>query len=415
MTEPVADESGTRRQRRCDPRALDENECRNKGIAAQAAYNAEHAKEISDARAAYAGARARYVTARRRAQPLVKKARKDLDELFEKIRCQFDEEKQERLEQACGHVEERLERCGRGGCCGCGDDEDDPREESELGRRGAIELRIAEAKECFDRLIAEPGETEPAQGQSPVPDPASASVPGSTPAQASASAPVGVTLMSTSAVAENSGTPADPPRADDVVPLPQRVADLGREIDRIAEYLAKEEADPLSLYAAALVARLRLKNIWLGFHTVNDYVDCLCACLTTIVKGRASISLLVRRAAVEHCYRDSWKAACARLEKDALDEVIARYHRICARDDDHDHHHGNGGGYGDDQHGRDDDDDDDVETRVERDDDDDEPPRRPQARQATHPSAREPAPAPERRETRPRRPFVDDDGDFRAP
>ena len=77
---------------RCDPGLLDELKCKATGIQAQADYNAAHGKELDDARAAFMAARAAYNTARRAAEPQVADARRQLEELEDRIRCQLDRE-----------------------------------------------------------------------------------------------------------------------------------------------------------------------------------------------------------------------------------------------------------------------------------------------------------------------------------
>ena len=122
MATPADAEARPGRNRCCDPGALEELACRAKGIAKQAAYNAEHKQELQDAQDAYAGARDRYTTARHDAAPLVAKARNDLDGLVDKIRCQLERDDQECLERAFAHVVRRLDRCGLHiGCC-CDED-----------------------------------------------------------------------------------------------------------------------------------------------------------------------------------------------------------------------------------------------------------------------------------------------------
>ncbi|TYB64810.1 hypothetical protein FXF51_20370 [Nonomuraea sp. PA05] len=407
---------------------LDQNACRVLGIAAQAAYNEKQAKVIGDARTAYIGARARYVSARRAAEPKVGKAGKDLGDLIEKIRCQLDADDLERLDQAFDDVVRRLDRCGSGLGCDCADEEDDD-EIAELGRRAALERRTAEAAACFHRLISEPGT------ETPQPDPA-------TPVASPSPPVVGIETAAPPAAVAPAEADGDEqsPQEDDVLSLPQRVTNLQKEIDEIAAELAGG-ADPVDLYASAIVARRGLKTIWLGFDNVNDYMDRLCDCLTAVIDGHAKISVLVRRAAVEDCYRKSWREACRRLERDAAAEVVAKYLRICADDDDHDEdgyeppgeaddddrgHRGRRGGRGRDRRReRDDDDDDDVEINIDVNvdaDDDDEPPRPVRPRRGTR-AAREPEPGPEPEAAapsrkggrRPRRAYSDETGGYRAP
>ena len=74
----------------CDPGLLDELKCQAKGIQEQAKYNDEHGKELDDARDAFKTARALYNAARSAAAPLVADARRQLEELEERVRCQLD-------------------------------------------------------------------------------------------------------------------------------------------------------------------------------------------------------------------------------------------------------------------------------------------------------------------------------------
>ena len=75
---------------RCDPGLLDELKCKAEGIQAQAEYNAAHGEELDDARTAYIAARAAYDTARSAAEPLVADARRKMEELEDRVRCQLD-------------------------------------------------------------------------------------------------------------------------------------------------------------------------------------------------------------------------------------------------------------------------------------------------------------------------------------
>ena len=85
-----SEERGHERSARCDPDLLDDLKCKAEGIQKQADYNAEHGKELDDARTAYMAARAAYNTVRRDAEHPVAKARSHLEELEDRIRCQLD-------------------------------------------------------------------------------------------------------------------------------------------------------------------------------------------------------------------------------------------------------------------------------------------------------------------------------------
>ena len=74
---------------RCDPDLLDELKCKAQGIQAEADYNAAHGQELDDARAAYKTARTSYNAVRKQAEPAVADARRQLEELEERVRCQL--------------------------------------------------------------------------------------------------------------------------------------------------------------------------------------------------------------------------------------------------------------------------------------------------------------------------------------
>jgi hypothetical protein len=462
---PTHAEAGPGHNRCCEPGVLEEIACRATGIEKQAAYNAEHAQELKDAQHAYAAARARYSKARHDATPLVAKARRDLDELVDRIRCQLDPDDLECLERAFAHVVKRLNRCGVhvGRCCeDCDiDDVEDCDPDDVPGRRARLERQVAEATACFARLIAEPG--EPA----PPPDGGTASTAsgpgdGGSTTSGGAVVPTAGTISSGAAARGGSATAATPSTStattaaataatpsggttgagasaggEHAVPLPQRVADLRAEIDAIAKALAEGSAEATELYAAVLVARRHLDTVWQGFGNVNEYMECLCRSLTCRVTGHGAISVLVRKEAVHECYRDSWRKACKRLADETAAEVMAEYLRICSEDeggsdeeyDDEHNDEGEGGhhhGAGHHRHDRDrrlqQDHDDGSDTDIETDTDTDgngngngerrRP--RPQGRPSEPPADddRPPRRAPR---PRPRRPYTDESGGYQAP
>ena len=108
------------------------------------------------------------------------------------------------------------------------------------------------------------------------------------------------------------------------------------EIAEIAKAAGDGSWEPTKLYAAVLVARRHLKNVWRGFADVNEYMECLCQALTCMIKGHAAIGELTRQAAVNQCYRESWKTACEHLEQNTVEEVLAEYLRVCAEPCDED-------------------------------------------------------------------------------
>ena len=210
---------------RCDPGLLDELKCKAEGIQKQAEYNAAHGKELDDARTAFMAARAAYNTARSEAEPLVKDARRQLEELEERVRCQLDGDDVECIDTAFGRVVERLNRCGhtRGCCCDEDCDYDDEVRDCDPddvpGRLAVIKHRTEEATECFWSLIGEhtvvppPEPTPPAPAAPAAPAPAAPAAPAPAapaapaPAAPAAPAPAAPAAPAPAAPAPGSGGP----------------------------------------------------------------------------------------------------------------------------------------------------------------------------------------------------------------
>jgi hypothetical protein len=309
----------------CDPGLLDDLKCKAKGIEAQAKYNADNQQKLDDARTAFEAARAAYSKARGEAEPEVAAARRELEELRDRIRCQLDHEELECLDRAFGRVVERLDRCGHErGCC-CDEDcdyDDDVRDcdpDDVPGRLAVIKYRTKEAADCFWDLIGE---------HTVVPEPAPAPSPAPSPAPAAAAAPASA---AGAAAAPAAGATDSSPPAD--AALPARVKALQAEIEAISQATGDGSWKPSKLYAALLVARRHLHNVWRGFANVNEYMECLCRALTCLIEGHAAIGELTRQAAVNQCHRDCWKAGCKYLAENTVAEVLAEYLRVCAEDD----------------------------------------------------------------------------------
>jgi hypothetical protein len=321
--------SAERDRERCshrDPGLIDELKCRAAGIKAQAAYNDEQAPGLDDARTRFETARTDYNSARGDAAPKVDKAREDLEGLHDRIRCMLDRDDAECIDIAFGRVIERLDRCGHGrGCCCDGDcDYDDVRDidyDDVPGRKAVIERRTKEAQECFWTLIGE--YTVVTSGTA---------APGGEPAAAADTEPAGAaTTPEPAAGAASEADAAAQAPADGAAQakLAARVTDLQNEIAKIAKAATDGSWLPSKLYAAVLVARRHLKDVWAGFADVNEYMECLCQALTCTVKGHAAISELTRREAEHHCYRASWQAGCEHLAQHTVEEVLAEYLRVC--------------------------------------------------------------------------------------
>ncbi|SHN83770.1 hypothetical protein SAMN05660350_03489, partial [Geodermatophilus obscurus] len=258
---------------------LDDLKCQAQGVQAQADYNKAQGPALDEAQAAYDQARAAYSAARATAEPLVKQARDKLEECVDRVTCRIDEADRDCLARAYDRIADRLRRCGDNqGCCWEGDcdyDDDvrrcDPDEVA--GLIADISRRTQEAAACFADLIKEPA-------------------------------------------------PA----------LPDRVSARRAEVDGIVAAIDAGVTDPIELYARILVARRRLKGVYRGFRTVNDYMDCLAATLTCMVRGHAAIAELTRKAAIHACHRAAWQQACDRLATDTVAEVLAEYIRLCGED-----------------------------------------------------------------------------------
>jgi hypothetical protein len=276
-------------------------------------------------------ARAAYNTARSAAEPLVADARRQLEDLEDRVRCQLDDDDVECIDRAFGRVVERLNRCGhsRGCCCDEDCDYDDEVRDCDPddvpGRLAVIEHRTEEAAECFWSLIGEHTVVPPPEPAPPAAAPLSGAAPAA-PAAAAAAPPAPSPAPAPAAPA----TPPDTPLAA----LPARVKALQDEIEAISKAAADGSWEPAKLYAAVLVARRHRKDVWRGFADVNEYMECLCQALTCMIKGHAAIGELTRQAAVNQCYRESWKAACKYLEDNTVAEVLAEYLRVCAEDHD---------------------------------------------------------------------------------
>lgn len=122
-----------------------------------------------------------------------------------------------------------------------------------------------------------------------------------------------------------------------------RVAAIKAEVDAIAAAVTADSSskDWARLYARVLIAEWRMlpRQLWLGYATVNDYVDCLCQALDCAGQGWERIVELEGAKAELECREDAARAACERKKKDILGEVMKEYVKCCpappsASDDD---------------------------------------------------------------------------------
>ena len=285
-------ERGRRGCRACGTRRLDAFSCVSQGVKARAEYDAKHTDGPTPVR--YEATRTKYGTARNAARGVLVKVRTDLEDITEKIRCQFsDPDVIEALERAWGRVRRRLRACADPVGC-CLDDECDDEFDTDVtgkplevlsGRIAQYEKRTGDAEDCFDRLEGEPDR------------------------------------------------------------LTERVGKLRAEVDKLIADFKKDEAEgePLRLFAAALLAQHHLDGVWAGFPHAHDFVDCLCDALERALRGRAALSELVGELAVRTCMTTARVDRCEELEKNIVGGIIEEYvrgrqpHHPHDEDDDHDH------------------------------------------------------------------------------
>lgn len=266
--------------RECDPDLLDGIKCRAMGVQARADYNTAHLEALGTARDQYDGARAAYSAARTAATPLVDQVKSDLKCLLERLECLLDEDEEKRrrivgrIRDAFWEVQDRIRECGTKMGCYLDDDCEfgDVRECGEYdvpSRLADISKRTAAAEAAFTDLIAVP------------------------------------------------------------TVLPTNVTALQAEVASIGD---RAKGDPafdvvVELYGAGLVARQHAHDIWRGFDTVNDFVDCVCHALTCMLRGHTAIGILTGMIAVADCQRKAREDACELLRTKTAEQVYAAYLR----------------------------------------------------------------------------------------
>jgi hypothetical protein len=294
----------------CDLGAIEDLACNVKRFQRQAEVASESLTALTEARTKFATARADYQAARDAARGDVRTAKTQLADVLETLRCKIDDQDEDCVEKAVKKVVARIRECtGKPQCCSGPGDFDKTWDGSQP--LSALAARIAQYRQdvgvsmdCFTALIQE--------------------------------------------------------QAD----LPARAAAIKAEVASIASDLAADDPDKdlARLYARALVARwhLKPKQLWKGYATVNDYVDCLCQSLTNAMTGWEAIAILEGIKAELDCKAEAAATACAKLQTDIVAEVYAEYIRCCPPDgpdgsggsDDSDsdcdcgHHHGKSEGQG---------------------------------------------------------------------
>jgi hypothetical protein len=269
----------------CDLHAIEDLACSAKRFAQQAAVATESSARLTGYQASFATARADYQAARDAVQADLSATKRKLHDVIEDLECKLDDRDEECVKDAIDKVVAAIRECsGEPGCCvGDGDFEgpgDDETATQLAGRIDEYRREVAAAEKCFTDLIAE-----------------------------------------TTAIAG-------------------RVADLKAEVDAIAgeTHSESEDKDWVRLYARALIVRwkLRWRQLWKGFQTVNDYMDCLCKALQRALAGWEVIALLEGRKAELDCQDEAAAAACAKKWSDMIGEVMAEYVRCCPPEDNDD-------------------------------------------------------------------------------
>jgi hypothetical protein len=294
----------------CDLGAIEDLACSAKRFQKQADVANSSLVELTQARAKFATARADYQAARDNAQANVRSTKTQLADSLETLECKVDKPDRECVNRAFKNVVTAIRACAKEpGCC-TGPGEFDPTWDPEeplsalVGRIEQYRRDVAVSTECFAALVKE--QTD----------------------------------------------------------LPARAAAIKAEVAKIAKELAADSPDKdlVRLLARALVVQWQLRPIqlWLGYTTVNDYVDCMCASITNAMKGWEAVAILEGIRAELDCKATAAAAACEKKQLDIVAEVMAEYVRCCPPDDPdngspekdstehpkadcgcgHDHHHG---------------------------------------------------------------------------
>jgi len=267
----------------CDLGDIESLACSAQRFQKQADVANESLAQMTDFKTKFATARGDYQKVRGTVQPDVDAAKSQLAETMETLRCKLDDDKKECLDEAFEKVVVAIKDCSPpSGCCAgpCDFSSDVGEDETAAQLAGRIDQYrrdVGVSADCFTSLIA------------------------------------------------------------DQTDLPARVAKVKAEVASIAADLCAENGpkDYARLYARALVAEweLKPKQLWRGFPTVNDYVDCLCKCLTCALSGWEAIAVLEGVKVEIDCKAAAAAAACAKKRDDMVDEVMCEYVRCCPPED----------------------------------------------------------------------------------
>ncbi|MGC0398682.1 multidrug efflux pump subunit AcrA (membrane-fusion protein) [Streptomyces sp. SAI-126] len=267
----------------CDPSGLDSLTCEAEGIKKQAEVTTAAATKLAERRTKYDSARTNYTQSRSDAEKTVDESRRQHEQLVERLKCALDDRRViKRLGRALDTVRAKLAECGgSGGCCAeeeCDFDTDvsDAPLTELYARRADITRHIEQAEKCFDDLIDEPEQ------------------------------------------------------------LTKRVAAIKAELAQTGEALGKADKGQLvGLYARLLIVDQGLDDVWRGFATANDYVDCLCRALTCSLKGWQAVAVVEGAIAAAECREKADEARCAalRVPKNLVEELLAQYSKLARQSD----------------------------------------------------------------------------------
>ncbi|MDJ0355307.1 hypothetical protein [Paenarthrobacter sp. PH39-S1] len=264
----------------CDPKHIDDLQCRMMGIAKQAEYNGPFTVLLDKAKMDYDLTRKDYRQKRHDAQLKVQDLQHAVKQLTERIRCKIEQERVVRnLDKAFVQVVDQLTKCQPeiGCCCSEADCHFDldcqglPYDEL-VKRIDKYQARTDAAQQCFTTLVGEPAALE------------------------------------------------------------LRVAARKDDVDKINAVLLEDPAttDLKMVYAQALVAERDVNRVWNGFGDVNEFVECLCCALKCWTNGGGAVSKLLGTKAVRDCRRKAEQDHCARLQSNTVDEIIVIYDKLCA-------------------------------------------------------------------------------------
>jgi hypothetical protein len=118
--------------------------------------------------------------------------------------------------------------------------------------------------------------------------------------------------------------------------LPANAAAAKQLVDTLATDAAADtgEKDSVRLYARAVVAEWTIANVWDGFTSIQNYLDCLCQILTCLLKVWKAIVALEGARAERQCGDERKQERCDTLRSDPVDEIVTRYNKECANCDD---------------------------------------------------------------------------------